>query len=270
VALSLVPSDTVMGMRIEFQNVSKCFGTTKVLENVSLTIEEGEFVALIGPSGCGKTTLLRMLMSEENPSSGRILLNGHELPGEPDRERGVVFQKYSVFPHLTVLQNILLADEFQKAPILGFLFGTRKACAVKKADELLRSVGLAEAREKYPHQLSGGMQQRLAIAQAIACHPKVLLLDEPFGALDAHIKQEVHDLVRRLWHEAKLTIILVTHDLAEAKDLATRIISIGQPGDDRRRPSQISNDTGVNGNRVSKGGGVRFEPPQSMLKAQSN
>jgi NitT/TauT family transport system ATP-binding protein len=256
-------------MKIKFQDVGKQFGTTKVLDGVTLTIEDGEFVALIGPSGCGKTTLLRMLMSEERPSTGRILLNDRELPGEPDRERGVVFQKYSVFPHLTALQNILLADEFQKAPILGVLFGARKAAAIKKAEDLLASVGLTEARNKYPHQLSGGMQQRLAIAQAIACHPKILLLDEPFGALDVHIKKEVHDLVRRLWRQESLTIILVTHDMAEAEALATRIVSIGCIGSGKSQASQISNDTGSS--RLSNGESGRLSsPPFPALRALSN
>lgn len=260
----------MIDMKIELQEVGKQFGTTKVLDGVSLTIEEGEFVALIGPSGCGKTTLLRMLMSEEVPTSGRILLNGNPLPSEPDRGRGVVFQKYSVFPHLTALQNILLADEFQKSPILGVLFGARKAAAVKKAEDLLTSVGLAEARDKYPHQLSGGMQQRLAIAQAIACHPKVLLLDEPFGALDVHIKKEVHDLVRRLWREVSLTVIMVTHDIAEAEALATRIVSFGRCGGAKGQASQISNDTGSRSSRHSNGESVYLSsPPFSPLSALS-
>jgi len=257
-------------MKIELKNVGKQFGTTKVLDGVSLTIEEGEFVALIGPSGCGKTTLLRMLMSEEVPTSGHILLNGSPLPGEPDRGRGVVFQKYSVFPHLTALQNILLADEFQKSPFLGVLFGARRAEAVRKADDLLASVGLAEARDKYPHQLSGGMQQRLAIAQAIACHPKVLLLDEPFGALDAHIKKEVHDLVRRLWREVNLTIIMVTHDTAEAEALATRIVSFGRCGGEKGHASQISNDTGSRSSRHTNGESIHTSsPPFLALSALS-
>lgn len=251
-------------MKIELQNVGKQFGDSKILEGITLTIDEGEFVALIGPSGCGKTTLLRMLMSEEVPSSGRILLNGRDLPGEPDRGRGVVFQRYSVFPHLTVLQNILLADEFQRAPVLGFLMGKAKAAAVDKATRLLESVGLSEARNKYPHQLSGGMQQRLAIAQAIACHPKVLLLDEPFGALDAHIKQEVHELVRRLWHDVKLTIILVTHDMVEARALATRIVSVGRIGAEPGQPSRISSDVLVPP-RATHG-----EPPPFMSASPAN
>jgi NitT/TauT family transport system ATP-binding protein len=240
-------------MRIELENVCKHFGDTKVLENISLTIEEGEFVALIGPSGCGKTTLLRILMSEEKASHGRILLDGKELPDEPDRDRGVVFQKYSVFPHRTALQNVLLADEFQKAPLLGALFGTKRQAAIKKAEEILRSVGLGHAFAKYPHQLSGGMQQRLAIAQAIASNPRVLLLDEPFGALDAHVKKEVHALVRKLWRDVGLTIVLVTHDLSEAKSLATRIISIGGHGGERERPSGVSGDTYLDSDSTSNG-----------------
>ncbi len=230
-------------MKIELENLCKHFGETKVLENISLTIEEGEFVALIGPSGCGKTTLLRILMSEEKASYGRILLDGKELPEEPDRDRGVVFQKYSVFPHRTALQNVLLADEFQKAPIFGTLFGAKRRSAINKAEEILQSVGLGHACGKYPHQLSGGMQQRLAIAQAIASKPRVLLLDEPFGALDAHVKQEVHALVRKLWRDVALTIVLVTHDVSEAESLATRIISIGGHGGEKDRPSGISGDT---------------------------
>jgi NitT/TauT family transport system ATP-binding protein len=258
-------------MKIELQNVGKQFGSSKILEGITLTVEEGEFVALIGPSGCGKTTLLRMLMSEEVPSSGRILLDGRPLPGEPDRKRGVVFQRYSVFPHLTVLQNILLADEFQRAPILGFLMGKKKAAAVSKATQLLESVGLTEARDKYPYQLSGGMQQRLAIAQAIACHPKVLLLDEPFGALDAHIKQEVHELVRRLWHDVKLTIILVTHDMVEARALATRIVSIGRVGCQAGQPSQISSDVTVPAHRPPHGETSMFTSAQpAALRVMSN
>jgi NitT/TauT family transport system ATP-binding protein len=255
-------------MKIELQNVGKQFGSSKIIEGITLVIEEGEFVALIGPSGCGKTTLLRMLMSEEVPSCGRIFLDGRPLPGEPDRARGVVFQRYSVFPHLTVLQNILLADEFQSAPILGFFMGKKKAAAVSKANQLLESVGLTEARNKYPYQLSGGMQQRLAIAQAIACHPKVLLLDEPFGALDAHIKQEVHELVRKLWHDVKLTIILVTHDMLEAKALATRIVSIGcRPG----QPSQISSDFLVPAHRPPHGDTSMFmSAPIATLRVMSN
>jgi NitT/TauT family transport system ATP-binding protein len=174
-----------------------------------------------------------------------------------------------VFPHLTVLQNILLADEFQRAPILGFLFGKKKAAAVNKADRLLESVGLAEAREKYPYQLSGGMQQRLAIAQAIACYPKVLLLDEPFGALDAHIKQEVHELVRRLWNDAKLTIILVTHDIVEARALATRIVSIGHVGG--RQPSHISSDVSVAVHGPPHGDPPMFvSAPSATLRVMSN
>jgi NitT/TauT family transport system ATP-binding protein len=239
-------------MKIELENVCKHFGRTKVLENISLIIEEGEFVALTGPSGCGKTTLLRILMSEEKPSSGRILLDGKPLPEEPDSDRGVVFQKYSVFPHRTALQNVLLSDEFQKAPILGTLFGSKKLSAVKKAEEILRSVGLGHASGRYPHQLSGGMQQRLAIAQAIASNPRVLLLDEPFGALDAHVKKEVHALVRKLWRDVGLTIVLVTHDLSEAKSLATRIICIGGHEGDTRG-SGISDDTYVSSNRRSNG-----------------
>jgi len=200
-----------------------------VLERLSLEIETGSFVALVGPSGCGKTTLLRLLLGEERPSRGRILVDGAPLPPEPSPERGVVFQRYSVFPHLTALGNVLLGRELAGAPLLGRLFGPARRRAVTEARAMLHEVGLAESAGRYPAQLSGGMQQRLALAQALIRRPKVLLLDEPFGALDPGIRADIHGLMGQLWRECGTTVVMVTHDLSEAFRLGTRVVALERP-----------------------------------------
>ena len=196
-----------------------------VLEQINLEIASGEFVVLIGPSGCGKTTFLRMLLSMEQPTRGEILLDGEKLPGEPGPDRGVVFQRYSVFPHLTVIQNVILGLEFAGSPLLGKLFGAARKHAIAEAERVIDSVGLAAARDKYPGQLSGGMQQRLAIAQTLIRKPKLLLLDDPFGALDPGTKLQMYELITRLWREEKITVFMVTHDLKEGFTLATRVLT---------------------------------------------
>jgi NitT/TauT family transport system ATP-binding protein len=196
-----------------------------VLERINLEIASGEFCVLLGPSGCGKTTFLRLLLSMEQPTKGEILLDGEKLPGEPGPDRGVVFQRYSVFPHLTVVQNVILGLEFAQSRMLGKLFGRARRHAIAEADRVIDSVGLSPARDKYPGQLSGGMQQRLAIAQTLIRKPKLLLLDEPFGALDPGTKIQMYDLVTRLWREEKVTVFMVTHDLKEGFTLATRVLT---------------------------------------------
>ena len=221
---------------VTVENVWKLYGDQTVLENISLEIEPGSFIALVGPSGCGKSTFLRMMLGDEAPSKGRILLDGVELDAEPSPDRGVVFQKYSVFPHLTAVQNVMLGLEFAKSPVLGRLFGKAKREAKAEALEMLKSVGLAHAVNKYPSELSGGMQQRLAIAQALVKKPKILLLDEPFGALDPGIRAEVHEILLRLWREEGMTVFMVTHDLSEAFKLATRVIAFDRV---RTRPEEL-------------------------------
>jgi len=196
-----------------------------VLERIDLEIASGEFCVLIGPSGCGKTTFLRLLLSMEQPTRGEILLDGENLPVEPGPDRGVVFQRYSVFPHLTVIQNVILGLEFARSRGLGKLFGVARRQALEEAERCIESVGLAASRDKYPSQLSGGMQQRLAIAQTLIRKPKLLLLDEPFGALDPGTKHQMYDLTTRLWQEEKITVFMVTHDLKEAFTLATRVLT---------------------------------------------
>jgi NitT/TauT family transport system ATP-binding protein len=196
-----------------------------VLERINLEIPSGEFCVVIGPSGCGKTTFLRLLLSMERPTRGEILLDGEKLPTEPGPDRGVVFQRYSVFPHLTVLENVILGLEFARSRMLGKLYGAARRRAVEQAEAEIECVGLSAARDKYPAQLSGGMQQRLAIAQTLVRKPKLLLLDEPFGALDPGTRQQMHELIIRLWREEGITVVMVTHDLKEGFTLATRVLT---------------------------------------------
>jgi NitT/TauT family transport system ATP-binding protein len=215
---------------IVFDKVWKEYGDQIVLEKISLTIASRAFVALVGPSGCGKTTFLKMLLGEEAPTRGTITMDGVPLVAEPGPDRGVVFQRYSVFPHLTVLGNVLLGKEF-RSPVAARLFGAARRAAVDEAMALIAEVGLAGSESKYPAQLSGGMQQRLALAQALIMKPKVLLLDEPFGALDPGIRADIHVLMKRLWHETELTVVMVTHDMREAFTLGTRVIAFERPRD---------------------------------------
>ncbi len=207
---------------IEIRNVWKRFDDNIILENISATVKEGEFVTLVGASGCGKSTFLRMLLGTDSPSQGSILLDGKAIPSEPDSGRGVVFQQYSVFPHLTVLENVAIARAFERSK-LGFLWGAAKKAAREEAADLLNIVGLSHILHRYPDELSGGMRQRLAIAQALILKPRILLLDEPFGALDPGIRADMHELVLNLWRKHKLTVFMVTHDLKEGFHLGTRL-----------------------------------------------
>ena len=184
---------------IAVRNVWKEYSNQTVLERLNFTVFDGAFCALVGPSGCGKTTFLRMLLSMEPPTRGEIRIDGAPIAPEPDRDRGIVFQRYSVFPNLTVLGNAMLGAEIAAAPFLGRLFGARRRAVREAAVAMLERVGLGQALDRFPSALSGGMQQRLAIAQALLCKPKVLLLDEPFGALDPGTKaQDPRDDARAL------------------------------------------------------------------------
>jgi NitT/TauT family transport system ATP-binding protein len=231
---------------IDVTDVWQIYDGRVVLEKLNLGIEEGSFVSVVGPSGCGKTTFLRMLMSEEIPSRGSITLDGKPLSAEPTRERGVVFQRYSVFPHLTVQQNVMLPAELAGAPFWGRFFGARRRAAVEDARTMLEHVGLRAAAPLYPAQLSGGMQQRLALAQALMAKPRVLLLDEPFSALDPGTKADIHLLTKRLWEETKMTVVMVTHDISEAFRLGTRVIVLERPlPDDPTKGARITHDIPV-------------------------
>ncbi|GAB5096293.1 MULTISPECIES: ABC transporter ATP-binding protein [unclassified Caballeronia] len=209
---------------IEVRNVWKEYGNQVVLERLNLKIGKGEFCSMVGASGCGKSTFLRLLLGQERATRGEILLDGEPLPGEPDAHRGVVFQRYSVFEHLSVVRNVMLGHELRESRLMGRLFGARRQAARDEAVAMLERVGLAAALDKYPHQLSGGMQQRLAIAQALMMKPRILLLDEPFGALDPGIRRDMHELLLKLWRESGLTIFMVTHDLKEGFTLGSRVL----------------------------------------------
>jgi NitT/TauT family transport system ATP-binding protein len=238
---------------ISVKNVWQQYGEQVVLEGLNLSIAEGEFCTMVGASGCGKSTFLRLLLGQEVPSKGTILLDGQPLANEPDASRGVVFQRYSVFPHLSVLDNVALGLELPRARLLGRLFGSAKRDAREQAAALLRKVGLGHALDKYPTQLSGGMQQRLAIAQALIMKPRVLLLDEPFGALDPGIRKDMHALLLELWRETQLTVFMVTHDLSEGFNLGTRLMVFDKVRIDPHAPgaygARITYDIPLNSDR---------------------
>lgn len=208
---------------IQLCGLSKQYGDNIVLEKLNAEVKRGEFVTLVGTSGCGKSTFLKMLLGTEAQSNGLLLLDGEPIVQEPSPDRGIVFQKYSVFPHLNVRENVALGQEFSQSPVFGRSFGAKRKEALKAADEWLEAVGLGHATHKYPHELSGGMQQRLALAQALIKRPKVLLLDEPFGALDPGIRKDMHALVLNLWKQYNLTVFMVTHDLQEGFHLGSRL-----------------------------------------------
>lgn len=206
------------------RNLWKRYGAQVVLERINITVRTHEFCTIVGASGCGKSTLLRILLGQERPSRGEILIDGRPLPDEPGPDRGIVFQRYSVFPHLTVLDNVMLGLELRAAPLLGRLYGGARRRARTRAESALKEVGLFEHRHKYPASLSGGMQQRLAIAQSLIMRPRILLLDEPFGALDPGTRADMHRLILELWRQTEMTVFMITHDLHEAFKLGTRLL----------------------------------------------
>ncbi|GEJ58948.1 sulfate/molybdate ABC transporter ATP-binding protein [Anaeromyxobacter diazotrophicus] len=204
-------------MSIEVRGLSKAFGGHPVLRDVSIDIPDGELVALLGPSGCGKTTLLRILAGLETADAGEVRHGGEEVSARSARERnvGLVFQHYALFRQMTVAGNVGFALAVRKAP---------RAEIAARVDELLQLVQLDGLRDRYPHQLSGGQRQRVALARALATAPRILLLDEPFGALDARVRQELRRWLRRLHDELHVTSIFVTHDQEEAFEVADRVV----------------------------------------------
>jgi NitT/TauT family transport system ATP-binding protein len=212
---------------ITIDNVSFTYGSQAVLRDITLTVAAGEFVCLLGPSGCGKSTLLRLLAGLSSPTSGTIALDGVRITG-PGLDRGVVFQDYSLFPWMTAGQNVVLALE-QAFP------GKSRQEYRQTALEYLEMVGLGDAFAKLPGQMSGGMRQRAAIARSFAVNSPVLLMDEPFGALDAITRARLQDLLLQLWNQRvgeRKTVIFVTHDVDEALLLASRVVVLGlNPGE---------------------------------------
>jgi sulfate transport system ATP-binding protein len=204
-------------MAIEVHNVSKQFGTFTALDDVSIGVADGALTALLGPSGSGKSTLLRIIAGLEDPDWGDVTIGGEVVTGTPARSRGVgfVFQHYAPFKHMTVHNNVAFGLTIRKRP---------KAEIDARVKELLALVRLDGLAERYPSQLSGGQLQRMALARALAVQPKVLLLDEPFGALDAQVRGELREWLRRLHDEIHVTTIFVTHDQEEAMEVAEQIV----------------------------------------------
>ncbi len=209
---------------LHLENVRKCYGSKIVLDDIDLAVRSGEFCTVVGPSGCGKSTLLRLILGQERITAGTVLMDGQPI-GLPGPDRGIVYQRYSLFPHLTILQNIMLGKQLNQSWMQSFSNG--KAIR-EEALQYLASVRLAGHAEKYPHELSGGMQQRVAIAQALIMKPRILLMDEPFGALDPGTRESMQILILQLWEEQEMTIFFVTHDLEEAVFLGTRIFVLSQ------------------------------------------
>jgi sulfate transport system ATP-binding protein len=202
---------------ISATSVTKRYGDFLALDDVSVDVEPGSLTALLGPSGSGKSTLLRVIAGLEVPDAGTVVLEGADVTHVPPQRRGIgfVFQHYAAFKHLTVRDNVAFGLTIRKRP---------KAEIRATVDELLGIVGLAGYQDRYPSQLSGGQRQRMALARALAVEPKVLLLDEPFGALDANVRAELRAWLRRLHDEVHVTTVLVTHDQEEAMELADRIV----------------------------------------------
>jgi putative spermidine/putrescine transport system ATP-binding protein len=204
------------GATVEYQDVRRVFGQMSALAGLNLKIQPGELLALLGPSGCGKTTALRLLAGFDQPTSGAVLVDGQDVSRVPanKRDMGMVFQSYSLFPTMSAQDNVAFGLRLR-----GENGGTRR----KRANELLDLVGLSEHVKKYPHQMSGGQQQRVALARALAISPRVLLLDEPLSALDAKVREQLREEIRRIQQELGVTTVFVTHDQEEALSMADRV-----------------------------------------------
>ena len=228
-------------MKLEVRDLAKDYrqkgGVMQALTPTSFTVGEGEFISLIGPSGCGKSTVLNLLAGLDRPTGGEILLDGQYVTG-PGRERGMVFQNYTLFPWLTLLQNTLFS--FELAANVDYSASSGEVMSqVGRGYTLLDLMGLSGFHDALPRELSGGMKQRVAIARALTNRPKVLFMDEPFGALDTQTREEMQDLIRLLHAHEKTTVLFVTHDVEEAIYLSTRILVFSA------RPGRIIRDLPV-------------------------
>jgi NitT/TauT family transport system ATP-binding protein len=236
--LTAVPAPPSIDHVIRLDDVSVSFpcddGTRRlVLNNLDLHVRRGELVTLVGPSGCGKSTLLRLILGAARPTSGSVRVNGEPVLGL-SRDRGIVFQQYSLFPHLRVFENVSIGPVLDQTSLVErYLllpsFFRKRAIARERSREYIRRIGFdAGDADKFPYELSGGMRQRVAIAQAMIMEPQVLLMDEPFGALDFNTRTEMQLFLLEQWKEHGTTIIFVTHDLDEACYLGTRVIGLSQ------------------------------------------
>jgi sulfate transport system ATP-binding protein len=208
-------------MAIEAQTVTKSFGDFVAVDDVSISVPTGSLTALLGPSGSGKSTLLRVISGLEQPDAGRVVIEGSDVTGLPPQRRGIgfVFQHYAAFKHMTVHKNVAFGLEIRRRP---------RSEIKARVEELLELVQLSGLAKRYPAQLSGGQRQRMALARALAVEPTVLLLDEPFGALDARVRKELRAWLRRLHDEVHVTTVFVTHDQEEAMEIADQIVLMNQ------------------------------------------
>ncbi len=220
---------------LQLIDVYKSYGSKRVLDNLDLDVDQGELCTLVGPSGCGKSTMFKIIVGDEPVTSGKAFLQGKPIT-VPDVNRGLVFQRYSLFPHLSVIDNVGLGLHFA---------GINPVDINAEAMSYLDRVRLGEHANKYPHQLSGGMQQRVAIAQSLIMKPKILMMDEPFGALDPDTREDMQLFLLELWEQEKMTIFFITHDLEEAAFIGSRILVLSQYYTDDR-------GNGTNVNRGSK------------------
>ena len=219
---------------VEARNLTVRFGESTAITNINFAVQQrsdhGEFIAMIGPSGCGKSTLLNVIAGLVSASDGDLLVNGEAVSG-PGRDRGMIFQQYSSFPHLNVMQNVLFGMSVNSGELNLSHSGRHD-----RAMDLIREVGLVGHERKYPHQLSGGQQQRVAIARTLAVEPRILLMDEPFSALDEPTRLEMQELVVNLWYRVHPTIFVITHSVTEAVYLSERVWIFSQG------PGQIAYD----------------------------
>ncbi|ABC32085.1 ABC-type nitrate/sulfonate/bicarbonate transport system, ATPase component [Hahella chejuensis KCTC 2396] len=216
---------------LQIEDVYKQYGDKQVLDNIDLSVRKGEFCTVVGPSGCGKSTLLRLILGQEQPTSGKVEIAG--APALlPDLSRGIVYQRYSLFPNRTVLDNVMLGKTLTQGQWWNPWY--RNKAHEEEAMAMLAQVRLADAARKYPHELSGGMQQRVAIAQALIMKPPILLMDEPFGALDPDTRADLQVHLLELWEKEQLTVFFVTHDMHEACLLGTRLLVLSQYYSDDR------------------------------------
>lgn len=247
-------------MSIEVKSIYKTFKSKKtdqlsVLEDINLTVNDGELICLLGPSGCGKTTLLRLIAGLEQPTSGEIVANG-EVVKNPSGDRAVIFQQYSLFPWLTVLQNVTFGLEMTKK-------GSKDE-NVAAAERYLKSVGLIDFKDSYPHELSGGMKQRVAIIRSLLNHSPILLMDEPFSAVDMQNRHSLQEQLIGVWKRFENTIVFVTHDVDEAVYLADKIVILD------KNPGRIARIVEVDIERPRKRESAEFMALQESIVEQLN
>ncbi len=249
-------------IKLHIEDLYKSYDGRMILDNIDLSVSEGELCTVVGPSGCGKSTLLKMILGQEQPDSGILKLND-KIITQPTVDRGIVYQKYSLFPNRTVLDNVLMGKVFTEGVWWNPFY--KNQAHIDEAMDYLERVRLADSAHKYPHELSGGMQQRAAIAQALIMKPPVLLMDEPFGALDPDTREELQVFLLEMWESENLTVFFVTHDLVEACYLGSRLLVLSQYYTDDRGEDSV----------VNRGGKLvadhKLDPVSSSMEAkQSN